>query len=90
KDKLFKALATDWVEIEVPDPDSESAGASNRAQGYAKGAARFTRGEGCWWGNGKVYFVCSNGGDAGRGQIFAYDPEDGTVTLFVESVASSN
>ena len=86
---LFKPLATDWVSIEVADPDSESAGASNRAQGQAKGAARFTRGEGCWWGNGKVYFVCSNGGNAGRGQIFAYDPAEGTVTLFVESVADT-
>lgn len=85
---LFQPLACDWVTIEVADPDSESSGASNRAQGFAKGAALFSRGEGAWWGNGKVYFVCSNGGDAGRGQVFAYDPLDGTVTLFVESVAS--
>ena len=60
---LFKPLATDWVSIEVADPDSESASASNRAQGQAKGA--------------------------GRGQIFAYDPAEGTVTLFVESVADT-
>lgn len=85
---LFQPLAADWVSIDVADPDSESSGASNRAQGFAKGAARFTRGEGAWYGNGKIYFVCSNGGDAGRGQVFAYDPLDGTVTLFVESVAS--
>lgn len=85
---LFQPLATDWVTIDVADPDSESSGASNRAQGFAKGAALFSRGEGAWWGNGKVYFVCSNGGDAGRGQVFAYDPLDNTVTLFVESVQS--
>lgn len=85
---LFQPLACDWVTIDLADPDSESGDASNRRQGFLKGAALFSRGEGAWWGNGKVYFVCSNGGDAGRGQVFAYDPLDATVTLFVESVAS--
>lgn len=85
---LFQPLACDWVTIDVADPDSEANGASNRAQGFAKGAALFSRGEGAWWGNGKVYFVCSNGGDASRGQVFAYDPLANTVTLFVESVLS--
>lgn len=88
KQHLFQPLATDWVTIDVADPDSESNGASNRAQGLAKGAARFSRGEGAWWGNGQVYFVCSDGGDARRGQVFAYDPLASTLTLFVESVAS--
>lgn len=87
---LFQPLAAEWVTIDLPDPDTESNGMSNRAQGQAKGAARFTRGEGCWWGNGKVYFVCSNGGDAGAGQVFAYDPLTNAVTLFVESVKSPN
>lgn len=85
---LFQPLAVDWVTIDVVDPDTESDGNSNRAQGQAKGAARFSRGEGAWYGNGKIYFVCSNGGDAGRGQVFAYDPLESKLTLFVESVAS--
>lgn len=87
---LFQPLAADWVTIDVVDPDTESGGNSNRAQGQAKGAARFSRGEGAWYGNGRIYFVCSDGGDARRGQVFAYDPLDSTVTLFVESVASPN
>lgn len=85
---LFQPLAADWVTIDVVDPDTEANGNSNRAQGQARGAARFSRGEGAWYGNGKIYFVCSDGGDARRGQVFAYDPLDSTVTLFVESVAS--
>jgi secreted PhoX family phosphatase len=50
-----------------------------------KGAALFTRGEGAWYGNGLVYFVCSNGGDVRQGQVFAYNPDNNTVTLVVES-----
>ena len=70
----------------LSDPASESAGASTRAQGQARGAARFVRGEGAWWGNGKVYFVSTGGGDDGGGQVFAYDPSSESLTLFVECV----
>ena len=45
----------------------------------------FSRGEGCWYADGLVYFCCSNGGDIGKGQIFAYDPVNATTTLFIES-----
>ena len=53
----------------------------------------FTRGEGAWYGNGLTYFVCSNGGDARKGQVFAYrsdrsDPTKGYLTLIVEALAN--
>jgi len=90
RDYLFQPLAAEWVTIEQPDPASESNGQSTRAQGIARGAARFVRGEGAWWGNGKVYFVSTSGGNDGGGQVFAYDPLDGTLTLFVEALRDPN
>jgi uncharacterized protein len=87
---LHQMLQADWVRIEQPDPASESGGASTRAQGQSQGAARFVRGEGAWWGNGKVYFVSTGGGDDGGGQVFAYDPASESLTLFVESIRDPN
>jgi len=69
--------------------DTEGGGNSTRAQAQAKGAAVFVRGEGAWYGNGKIYFVSTSGGDDRGGQVFAYDPADETLTLFVEAVRDS-
>lgn len=83
---LFQPLAVEWVQIDEPDPQNNVAANSVRAQGWAKGAARVNRGEGAWYGNGKVYFVSTNGGNDGGGQVFAYDPGAETLTLVVEAV----
>jgi secreted PhoX family phosphatase len=77
------ALPVEWVTIDEPDPNTDT----TRAQGAAKGAAKFSRGEGCWYGDGLVYFVCSDGGDLRAGQVFAYDPVAETLTLVVESTS---
>lgn len=74
-------LAAEWVPIEDYDP----AGDTTRVEGRSKGAALFSRGEGAWYGDGQIYFVCSDGGDLRRGQVFAYDPAEQTLTLVVES-----
>lgn len=74
-------LPVEWVAIEEADPEEDTV----RYEAQAKGAAMFSRGEGIWWGNGLVYFVCSSGGDLGAGQVFAYDPVRETLTLLVES-----
>ena len=74
-------LAAEWVEIEEIDPATDTV----RIEGASKGAALFSRGEGCWHGDGLIYFVCSNGGELGAGQVFAYDPANETLTLVVES-----
>lgn len=84
-DKLGQPLACEWVDIDTPDPEVNDYAASTRGQGFAKGAAQFSRGEGMWYGNGLVYWVCSNGGDIGKGQVWAYDPRANTVVLVVES-----
>lgn len=78
---LKQPLAAEWVTIDSVDPDTDTV----RVEGRLKGAARFSRGEGCWYAEGLIYFVCSNGGDLGAGQVFAYDPAASTLTLVVES-----
>ncbi|OUL26613.1 alkaline phosphatase PhoX [Nostoc sp. 106C] len=78
-------LSVRWVQIDNVDPDNNNFASSVRGQGQAKGAAIFSRGEGCWYGNGLVYFTCTNGGNIGQGQVFAYDPKKNTLTLVVES-----
>jgi uncharacterized protein len=78
-------MAAEWVTINNPDPDQDTV----RVEGYNKGAARFTRGEGIWYGNGEFYFTCTDGGVAKAGQVWRYVPgktaqQGGTIELFVE------
>jgi uncharacterized repeat protein (TIGR03803 family) len=88
-DRLHVPLPVEWVTIDNPDPASNTFADSTRGQGQAKGAARFRRGEGAWFGDGRVYFVSTSGGNAGAGQVFAYDPAAETLTLIVESTDRS-
>lgn len=46
-------FATDWIDLD----NVESLENHLRLQGYQKGAARFARGEGMWFGNNEVYFA---------------------------------
>jgi hypothetical protein len=63
--------AVEWVDI----GNVESLDNDLRYQGYfEKGAARFGRGEGCWWGRDAVFFACTNGGRKKKGQIWRYTP----------------
>lgn len=93
---IGEALSVEWVDIEnVESPNDDL-----RLQGYdGKGAAKFARGEGIWYGNhqgqGEFYVACTNGGIAYKGQIWKYIPSPyegtsreaqhpGTVQLFAE------
>lgn len=72
-----QALEVGWIDIEnVESPDNDL-----RHQGHAKGAAVFARGEGMWYGRDSVYFACTNGGAARKGQIWRYwpSPAEGTA-----------
>lgn len=87
-----KPMEVEWVRIENPNPATDTV----RQEGFAKGAAQFTRGEGIWYGKGEFYFCCTNGGSIdpttgstnGLGQVWRYVPgrtnKDGTIELFVE------
>jgi secreted PhoX family phosphatase len=79
-------LPVEWVDIANPNPGGQG---SNDVynQGAALGGARFTRLEGCWYGNRAIYFDATSGGDAGDGQIWEFRPkgDGGTLTLIFES-----
>lgn len=85
------ALQAGWVD--VPDPDPASAETNISAvfqQGWARGGAVFQRLEGCWYGEGNIYFNATSGGDVGAGQVWSYRPDgrdEGTLTLIFESPA---
>jgi secreted PhoX family phosphatase len=89
-------FAVEWIDI----VDVESPQDNLRAQGASKGATIFSREEGCWWGNGAVYFACTDGGPSRLGQIFKYTPSPfegtsaekntpGKLELFIESNSSA-
>ena len=84
-----RRLPVTWVDIADPDP----AGAEHQRhavfhQGVAGGAAIFNRLEGCWYGDGAIYFNSTSGGDVGAGQVWQYRPterDDGELVLIFES-----
>jgi len=87
-----ESLEVEWLDIDnILAPDNDL-----RLRGFANGAARFARGEGMWFGDGELYFACTNGGKMKFGQVFKYVPspyegtaqekdQTGQLTLFAES-----
>ena len=78
-------MPVEWVRIKEVNPVEDTV----RIEGFAKGAAQFSRGEGTWYGNSEVYFNYTDGGELGLGQVWRYVPgisaqEGGTIELFVE------
>ena len=80
-----------WIDLDNPDAEEDDL----RLRGYAKGAARFASGEGIFYYDGAIYFVCTNGGTEAKGQVWRYipSPNEGTsqekespgqLELFVE------
>lgn len=83
---LHVPLAVEWVSltdagIDVDPPEEDNL----RYMAQGLGATIFARGEGMSFGNGKVYWACTSGGDAGMGQVFSYDDETKTLMLVIES-----
>lgn len=79
-------VEVEWIDLENIDSPKDDL----RDRGFKAGAAKFARGEGMWFGGGAVYFCCTNGGRAKRGQIWKLTP--GTpdrLELFLEPDASS-
>jgi len=65
-----RTMAVRWIDLDdVTAPHDDL-----RYRGYGIGAARFARGEGMWYGNGAIYFACTNGGPGNHGQIWKYIP----------------
>ena len=85
----WRRLPAIWIDIEDPDPPAaeEDPYAVVRA-GQAKGGAIFQRLEGCFYGDRGIYFVATEGGDAGVGQVWQYRPtgaNSGELALIFES-----
>ncbi|MEM8780161.1 MAG: alkaline phosphatase PhoX [Cyanobacteria bacterium P01_G01_bin.49] len=78
---LNQEKSVKWVQLETVDPDQDTL----RYQAQSKGAAIFKRGEGICLARDEFYFTCTSGGNAGKGQIFRYNPLQETISLFVES-----
>ena len=82
------ALPVEWVTITTPDPATPTgAGGLSTVflEGLNAGGTRFRRLEGCWYGNGRIFFVSTNGGNMGFGQTWVYDPTASTLTMIFES-----
>ena len=73
----------DWVDIDDPDPATDSV----RMEAFAAGAAIVRRGEGIWFDAGVVYVCSTSGGPVGGGQIFAL--RDGATGGQLEALAVS-
>jgi secreted PhoX family phosphatase len=88
-----RPYAAEWVTVPEPDHNDDTDARADRQPGFTptrvqafdRGAAVFDREEGCWVGDGKVYFDCTAGGAANSGQIWEYDPGRETLTLVYES-----
>jgi secreted PhoX family phosphatase len=81
----------EWVRIDDPTAALEPV----YEQGRARGGARFRRLEGSWWAysrhsrRNKGYFLSTDGGQVGEGQVFEIRPHDQTLTLIYDSPAQS-
>jgi len=90
--QMGQTIPVSWVPIENPDLGGPADPAAVFGQGFAKGGARFSRLEGCWWGDGGVFFHATNGGDAKVGQVWFYRPQGanrGSLTLVFESPSAA-
>jgi secreted PhoX family phosphatase len=56
--------------VEDVDPATDTV----RLQAQANGAAVFSRLEGAWYGNDRIYVITTDGGPARQGQVFELDP----------------
>jgi secreted PhoX family phosphatase len=67
-DKAYGTVS--WVPVEDADPAADTV----RHQAQANGAAVFSRLEGAWYGNDRIYVITTDGGPARQGQVFELDP----------------
>jgi len=81
---MGEGFPVEWVDVGEPEPSDDEV----RHEAHDLGAAFFRREEGAWAGNGRIYFSCTEGGDAGTGQVWELDPARDVLTLIYESPGS--
>lgn len=77
-----------WVDIDDPQAGHNAGRLDSAAvytQGKRVGGTSFRRPEGCWFESGLVFLTDTTGGDAGCGQVFAFDPVEQRIRLVFES-----
>ncbi|MGH9349943.1 MAG: alkaline phosphatase PhoX [Vicinamibacterales bacterium] len=78
-----------WVDIPEPDRPHVNAamGDANGVlmQGLDRGGAVFSRLEGAWFGDGRLFITATDGGDARMGQVWELDPGRERLRLLFES-----
>ena len=85
--RVGEVLAAEWVTVPQPDTDAPTV-PSGFVYNQVPAAARFSRLEGCFWGDGGCYFTATSGGNASAGQVFKYTPttmDAGELVLVFES-----
>ncbi|XBQ15779.1 MAG: alkaline phosphatase PhoX [Oceanicaulis sp.] len=94
--EVGRPLQAAWIDLRaIHNPDNDLA-----PRAVAAGAAAFTRGEGMWFGEGEVFWCCTDGGPEQIGQIWRYRPsrfegyaqereEPGELTLLFESTSAA-
>jgi hypothetical protein len=78
------SVEVSWVDVGEAAPEQDTL----RLRAHERGAALVSRGEGIWFERGSVYVCSTDGGRAGRGQIFKLTPkgaERGVFELLAES-----
>ena len=70
-----------WVDIDEPDPVRDTV----RVEAQGKGAAVFSRLEGAWYGNDRIYVITTDGGPARQGQVFELYPATDTFRVLFAS-----
>lgn len=82
EDRPGSAVPVGWVDVDDPEAID---GRSVFGQGDARGGKSFKRLEGCWFDGGRLYFVSTTGGSAGKGQVWELGVADDRLTLLYES-----
>jgi uncharacterized protein len=73
---IGEPMAATWIQLDEVDPAEDTL----RLEGFGKGAAQFSRGEGICYHDGAIYFTCTNGGNVPHGQVWRYRPEIDAAT----------
>ncbi len=88
RQSVGSVLPVSWIDVSEMDLDeAETDPSAMFRRCLPAGAALFQRLEGCWFGEGSVFFHATSGGDAGLGQVWQYrpEPDNGYLTLLFES-----
>ena len=82
--RVHHALPVTWVDVDDPAATRQSV----FRQGALRGGMSFRRLEGCWYDDGHLYFVSTNGGRARKGQIWDLHVVEQRLSLLYESPRS--